>query len=97
MNTERDALNFLEEEIGKKEKRAVLTFDRYLALIDRTELPFEPDGTPKMPSWEPPNPEVERRIASWLSDPALRTRLDELISRKREEWNARESDRKLVD
>ncbi len=74
-----------------------LTIDSYLALIDRTELPFESDGTPKMPSWEPPNLEVERRIVGWLSDPALRGRFDEIVSRKREEWNARESDRKLVD
>lgn len=73
------------------------TFEEYLELLKRVDIRFDGSGKAVMPTWEPPNREVEERIAAWLLDPILRLRFDAIIDNKREEWRARESDRKLVD
>ena len=77
--------------------RVDCTFEEYLDFLRHVEVSFDSAGVPQLPTPEVPVPELERRVAGWLSDPALRPQYDEVIAAKRENWNARESHRKLVD
>jgi hypothetical protein len=70
----------------------------FLAL-EKIELDFNADGTARMPTvFVHPDqiPAVRAASATFDADPALKKRFDDIIAKKREEWRAREADRRLV-
>jgi len=76
------------------------TPDSMLALYERTWLDFDTRGLPKLDSITivSNKPEATQRAREQLlSDPTYRRRFEELIEKKRTEWNNRESSRRLVD
>jgi hypothetical protein len=79
------------------------TAELYLESLEAMELQFDRDGTWKEPDvWQEfPNPRMKVRIEQETErfdrEPDLKQRLDSLLSRKRQEFNDREANRKLVD
>jgi hypothetical protein len=76
-----------------------LTPDLFLKMIETIWIDFSSDGTPKMPTMviSPSNQEgVRAMIHQMENSPDLKRRFDEIMVKKREEWNAREADRILV-
>jgi hypothetical protein len=71
-----------------------------LDALEKIALPFNKDG-----SYEPMtivlHPEAYEKLLAKMDeydkDPAFKKRYDEIIQKKRAEWDARESNRKLVD
>jgi hypothetical protein len=77
-----------------------LTKELFLEGLNRIDLSFDQEGKLIPPTiimhpdaWDKYNKE----ITNWEKDPKFRFRYQEIINRKREEWYARESRRKLVD
>jgi hypothetical protein len=76
-------------------------FDTFLAGIERVDIDFdEATGRPHMPRlvmhpdlWA----KVKDKLPEWETNPESRRRFAQLIEKKRNEWNDRESRRKLVD
>lgn len=70
-----------------------------LRMLERMELDFNPDGSPRMPSvqldesmraaWEGAMQQLE-------NDPVWKSRLEQLVAEKRANWRDREAARKLV-
>jgi hypothetical protein len=77
-------------------------FDKelFLEAMDSIMITFDRQGNPHMPTVFV-SPEIGDHVASqltlWNEDPDLKRRFDQIIERKREEWRARESSRRLVD
>jgi hypothetical protein len=70
-----------------------------LELLEKMQVEFYPDGTPQELYLDGPLFTSDRMAAvqKELEDsPELQKKYEELIARKREEWRAREADRKLV-
>lgn len=76
-----------------------LTAELFLETLEKMDLSFDSKGNFQWPRWiVSPAGEADAK-REWFrlqSEPALRNRLVELVSRKREEWIAREADRILV-
>jgi hypothetical protein len=76
-----------------------LTPERYLELLEKTQIDFDDQGKPHIPTLVV-SPEIgiqlKQKFAEWDKNPVHRQKFQELIERKREEWNDRESNRKLV-
>jgi hypothetical protein len=77
-----------------------LSQDMLLEVINKMELSFDDAGNPHMPTMFV-NPEVAEKIKDkipeWEKDEEHKKKFDDLIKKKRDEWNDRESNRKLVD
>jgi hypothetical protein len=77
-----------------------LTPELYLELLEKMEIDFHPDGSPRIPSLVM-SPEMARKmvpqIQAWGEDPDFRKKRAALLETKRNQWYARESNRKLVD
>ena len=74
--------------------------ETFLEALDSIELNFDKAGELEPPAflmhpkmWET----IKDDVTSWEQDPELDARHKEVIARKKEEWRARESRRKLVD
>lgn len=76
-----------------------LTAERILEMLERVQMNFGPDGKPTGEFVIHPDmaPAVKKAGEELERDPELKRRHDEIVRRKREEWVARESNRKLVD
>jgi len=76
-----------------------LTPERYLELLEKTQIDFDDQGKPHIPTLVA-SPEIgiqlKQNFAKWEKSPVHRQKFQELIERKREEWNDREGNRKLV-
>lgn len=76
------------------------TFDTWLEALDRIHMEFDDSGNPQFPTFLL-SPEMflhmREQISAWETNDDYARRLAELVARKRLEWNARESNRKLVD
>jgi hypothetical protein len=71
----------------------------FLQVIEKIWIEFTADGSPQMPTVHiSPNQtdDVKRTIERLESEPELKKRFDAIMIKKREEWRAREADRKLV-
>jgi hypothetical protein len=72
----------------------------FIAMLDKMQIDFDPDGNPYLPTIVV-SPQLAASIASktpqWESNPEYKKQFEELIERKRKDWNDRESNRKLVD
>ena len=74
-----------------------LTKETFLELISRIEIDFDQDGKPKMPTLFVPPGFDKSLLDEWNNDPELTIKHEELMRKKKEEWDAREACRKLVD
>jgi hypothetical protein len=74
--------------------------DLFLQLLDRVQIAFDEQGNPQLPTLHV-GPDLEASASQVLEgaskDPSAQARLNEIIERKREEWNAEQDRRKLVD
>lgn len=76
-------------------------FDAQVAIemLEKMQIDFYPDGTPHEIFVDGPLFTSERMAAvekEIESNPELKSQFDEMMMKKREEWRAREADRKLV-
>lgn len=76
-------------------------FDAQIAIemLEKMQIDFYPDGTPHEIIVDGPLFTPERLAAvekEFESDPELKRQFDEMMMKKKEEWRAREADRKLV-
>ena len=69
----------------------------FLELLSRVSIDFDPDGNPQMPMMIVPPGFDKSLFDEWDKDPELAKRHDEIMRRKKEEFDAREASRKLVD
>lgn len=79
---------------GEKMSAALL-----LRLLDSIQIDFDKNGNPRLPSMIGPpaiSPAAEAANRALLEDPEIVKQRDKVIARKREEWRAREADRRLV-
>ena len=74
-----------------------LTQDLFLELLSRIEIDFTKDGIPLMPTMVVPPGFDKSVLDKWNNDPEMGKKHEEIMSKKREEWNEREARRKLVD
>jgi phenylalanine-4-hydroxylase len=68
-------------------------------MLEKMQIDFYPDGTPHEIFVDGPLLTPERMAAvdtEFESNPELKRKFDEMIEKKREEWRAREANRKLV-
>jgi hypothetical protein len=75
------------------------TAELFLQAMEKILIDFNADGSPEMPTVHiSPNQtdDVKRMIERFESEPDLKKRFDTIMTKKREEWRAREADRKLV-
>jgi hypothetical protein len=76
-----------------------LTAELFLDAFQKILIDFNPDGSPQMPTVHispDQQDDVTRMVQRLETEPALKQRFHDLIARKREEWRAREANRKLV-
>lgn len=76
-------------------------FDAQLVieLLEKMQIEFYPDGTPHEIFGDGPLFMPEKMAAvdkEFESNPELKRKFDEMMEKKKEEWRAREADRKLV-
>ena len=90
-------MNEVTEEVGNAMdmKGAPLTQDAFFTMLERVDMEFGPDNLPTS-VWHT-TPALAEVIRKWDDDPAFRSRYEELLDRKRNEWRDRESNRKLVE
>jgi hypothetical protein len=77
-----------------------LSQEHFLQMLEKMEASFTPDG-----QWDSPafvmHPNAwkanEEKFKEWEQDEEFKTKQDQIINKKREEWRAREALRKLVD
>lgn len=77
-----------------------VTFDHFLAMIQKIWIDFDEEGKPHMPRLVM-HPDVGAKLAAkfkeWETNPENKKRFDELMAKKKAEWDDKESNRKLVD
>jgi len=76
------------------------THELFMEMLERIQIDFDDQGNPSLPTvFVPPEmaAKLKEKIPEWESNPEYERRFEELIERKRKEWNDRESHRKLVD
>jgi hypothetical protein len=70
-----------------------------IEMLEKMQIDFYPDGTPHEIFLDGPVFTPERMAAvdkEFESNPELKRKFDEMMEKKKEEWRAREADRKLV-
>lgn len=81
-------------------KGAPLTSDTYLRGLETVWIDFDDDGKPHMPSMvvhPTVGKKLETLIPQWQADPVYNAKLEQILAKKKKEWDDRESHRKLVD
>ena len=74
--------------------------DLILQVLETIEIDFNEAGQPRLPTLVASPEQIQRlkeKMPEWEKDESYKRKFDELIKRKRQEWNDRESHRKLVD
>lgn len=77
-----------------------LTFKLLMQLLEKISIDFDDHGNPFLPTLvisPAMGAKLKHKLPEWEANPEYKKKLEELIARKREEWNDRESHRKLVD
>ena len=81
-------------------KGKLFSFELFLEALEKVQIDFNEDGTPS-PMTLVVSPKlmvkIKEKIPEWEQNLEYRKRHDELMARKRKEWDDRESNRKLVD
>ena len=74
--------------------------EHFLSLLERIVIEFDDDGRHNTLSLVVPpglRSQLEAKMSEWMKDASFKNKYDEVISKKRQEWYDRESNRKLVD
>lgn len=74
--------------------------DHFLMMLEKVIIPFDDEGNPHLPvlvGGQKFMEEIRDKIPEWEADPLLKAKFDEVIKKKKAEWDDRESYRKLVD
>jgi hypothetical protein len=77
-----------------------LKFEQILEVWEKMEIDFDGDGKPRWPTivLQPDaQAEIRAKLPKWHEDPEFRKKWEELIERKRKEFDEREARRRLVD
>lgn len=81
-------------------KGAKLSPDLILQAIEKMQIDFDDDGNPCMPMMVL-GPDLynkaKMRLPEWKKDKEHKKKFEEVMRKKKEEWDDRESNRKLVD
>ena len=76
------------------------SFELFVEMIKKIWIDFDEDGKPIMPTMVV-SPELGEKLRvilpEWEKKPEYKKIIDDIIEKKRKEWNDRESHRKLVD
>jgi len=76
------------------------SFELFVESIKKIWIDFDEDGKPIMPTMVV-SPELGEKLRvilpEWEKNPEYKKTIDDIIDKKRKEWNDRESHRKLVD
>jgi hypothetical protein len=76
------------------------TVDFYLEILERVKFPFDDEGNPLLPTMHT-GPDLEASVKQVMGqaegDADTQARIKALIDKRREEWNAEQDRRKLVD
>lgn len=81
-------------------KPGELKFEQMFEVWEKMDLDFGSDGKPRWPTmFIPPDAhtEIKASLLKWHEDPECRKKWDDLIERKRKEFDEREARRRLVD
>lgn len=76
------------------------TFDLFIETLEKICIDFDDQGKPHLPTVvvsPDMGAKLKEMLPKWQADPECKRRFDLLLEKKREEWNDRESNRKLVD
>jgi len=78
-----------------------LTKEHFLDLFRRIQMDFDPVTLQPLPGWMfVMHPDLAQKIVpkvkAWEQDPTFKAEYEEIIQHNREEWRAREANRKLV-
>lgn len=97
-----DRLNEVTAQTGNRvdAKGGPLTFELFMELLEKIVIEFDGHGNPILPTLiisPEMGAKLKHKLPEWDANPECKKRFDEIIERKRKEWNDRESDRKLVD
>jgi len=81
-------------------KHKPFSFDLFIEMLDKMQIDFDDNGEARMPTVVV-NPSlaavIKEKLPQWDSNIEYKKRMDDLKKRKKEEWDVRESSRKLVD
>jgi hypothetical protein len=81
-------------------KAGELKCEQFLEILEKMDMDFNGNGKPRLPMMVlPPQAEAEVRtkLAQWHEDLIKRKKWEELIDRKRKDFDEREARRRLVD
>ncbi len=97
-----DRLNEVTAQTGNRvdAKGGPFTFELFMELLGKIAIEFDDRGNPILPTLiisPEMGAKLKHKLPEWDANPEYKKRFDEIIERKRKEWNDRESDRKLVD
>lgn len=89
------------EEVGNvvDAKGKPFTIGMYFEMLEKMEIDFDEAGYPMLPTCVvSPKlmPSIAKVISQAENDPEINKRFQDIIKEKREEWNVRENNRKLV-
>ncbi len=97
-----DKLNEITDKTGNvvNGKGQPFTPDLFMEMLNKIWVDFDDQGNPYLPTIVV-SPEMgaklKEKLPEWEANPEYKKKFEELIKRKRKEWNDRESHRKLVD
>ena len=96
-----EKLNEITEKTGNKvdAKGQPLTFEHFIEGLRKIQIDFDESDKPHLPTMVVSpilGAKLREKLPQWEADPENKKRFDELIGKKRKEWNDRESHRKLV-
>ncbi len=81
-------------------KGAGISPDLVLKALEKMQIDFDDDGNPCMPTmFVGPDlaKKIQDKLPEWEKDKEYKKKFENLMEKKKEEWNDRESNRKLVD
>jgi len=94
-----EAVSKVTEKTGNKSLRpGKITPETLLEMFEKIAISFNEDGTPQMPKiYLGPHlvPEAEHALQQFEENPVYKKKYEDLINRKKTEWNDRENNRKL--
>lgn len=74
-------------------------FKHFLDVLESIQIDFEPNGIPRLPTaflGSAAYEKIQKEKETWGKDPEDQKRLEEIITKKREEFRERETNRRLV-
>jgi hypothetical protein len=79
-------------------KNGVITPEAFLEMMEKVEIDYDEDGQSQSSWFLPPEmaAELHKNYQNWQQDPQLKAKLAELEKKKKEQFRARETSRRLA-